>query len=269
MNKKIVYIFSGVFFVGIVFFIIGIVTSLGIKVNYHEIDNGYAIKLSQITDTHFDDDFKRETYLKMIETINDSDIDVLMFTGDLFQVDEVSDALETDIISILSELEATNKIAVLGNHDYYHGDDFTEQVIRILESSGFTVLINEGIELIINEQTFHFYGLDDYMMGDTNYSVVLDEIDENAINFVLSHEPDTFDVVLDQNIEAMFSGHSHGGQIRLPIIGDIYNVPGAKKYNEHQYVIDDKTLFISFGLGESMIRFRFYNHRQFEIYNYS
>ena len=268
-RKKIMIIAASVVLLGIIFVIIGFLTSRGIQVNYHEIDKDFNLKMAHITDTHFDDRYVREDYDVMVNTINEEEVDLVIFTGDLFQVTSITETLQTNITALLSEITADYKLAVLGNHDYFGDSGFTSKVITILEDSGFTVLINESIEYEINDKTFNFIGFDDLRMGVSNYSTVLEEIDENAINIVLSHEPDTFDYILNTDAIAMFSGHSHGGQVRLPIIGDIYNVPGAKKYNEEHYEIDGKDLYVSFGLGESMIRIRFYNKRQFEIYNYS
>ncbi len=205
----------------------------------------------------------------MVDTINDEEVDVVLFTGDLFEVSVISDELEDKIITYLSKIECIDKFAVLGNHDYSHGENFTAQVITILELSGFIVLQNDSRNRLINGEHYKFIGLDDLMLGDSQYDPILETIDDQYTNIVLSHEPDTFDKVIDMDISAFFSGHSHGGQIRLPLIGDILNPPGAKKYNEHHYEFADKDLFISFGMGETIIKIRFFNHRQFEIYNYS
>lgn len=268
-KKKIIIIGSSVILSGILFVVIGFLTSIGIQVNNYEIDKDYEITLGHITDTHFDNRFSRNDYDTLVDTINEQDIDVLMFTGDLFQAHSIESDIEDGIVDLLNELEADYKLAVLGNHDFSDFNQVRADVVRVLENSGFTILYNESIQYDINGSTYNFLGFDDLMMGMSNYNGVINQIDENAINFVLSHEPDTFDVVTDENIVAMFSGHSHGGQIRLPIIGSILNVPGAKTYNEQHYTVNDKDLYVSFGLGESMIRVRFFNKRQFEIYNYS
>lgn len=269
MKRKMIIGIITIVLLGIIFILVGFLTSRGIQVNSHEIDKDYEIKIAQFSDTHFDDHYDRDDYDSFIESINSVSPDVIFFTGDLFQTHSVSDTLHTEIVSLLSELEGTHKLAVLGNHDYYPGDTFKDEVIEILEEAGFTVLINENIVLDINDTLFNFIGFDDYMMGNGSYSTVLKTIDSTQVNMVLSHEPDTFPYIFDTDAKIMFSGHSHGGQIRLPLIGDIINVPGAKKYNEHHYQENEKDLYVSFGMGESMIRVRFFNKRQVEIYDFS
>ncbi len=263
------YIVLGFFVLMVVVGLYGIISSKNIVMNTHNLESDFNIKIAQISDTHFDEDYTLDEYQDIVTLINEQNPDIVFFTGDLFQVHEVSSELEGNIISLFEDIDCINKVAVLGNHDLRDGDELTNTVVRILESSGFTVLRNEFVDITINDEEYRFIGMDDYMEGDNNYTTILNAIDDSYINIVLSHEPDTFDYVIDKNIEAMFCGHSHGGQIRLPIIGDIYNVPGAKKYNEHHYNINDKDLFISFGLGESVIKIRFFNHRQLEIYSYS
>lgn len=271
MNKKrIIIVGAIVLLLGIAFVVVGFVTSSGIKVNKYEIDKDYEIDMAHITDTHFDNTFEREDYDVLVDTINSEEIDVLFFTGDLFQAHSITSEVEDNIVSMFNELEADYKLAVLGNHDFNGYDGVRTDVVRVLENSGFTILYNESVSYEINGFKYNFLGFDDLMMGVSNYSGVLDEIDENAINFVLSHEPDTFNTVTDEHIEAMFSGHSHGGQIRLPVIGSLYHVPGAKIYNDNNhYEENGRDLYISFGLGESALKIRFYNKRQFEIYHYS
>lgn len=264
-----IYIILGVFSTVIIFVITGVLLSRGIQINYHDINKGFDLKIAQITDTHFDDKFKRSDFDTLVDTIQSENPDVLLFTGDLFQVHEISDTLETSVTDFLSELDVKTKIAVLGNHDYYSGSEFTNQVITILENAGFIVLINKIHEVTINDTVYNFVGLDDLSWGNSNYKPILDQIDDNKFTFIVAHEPDTFATLKNYDFITMFSGHSHGGQIRLPLIGDIVNVPGARLYNEHYYNEDDRELYISFGLGESAIRVRFYNKRQFEIYTYS
>ncbi len=191
-----------------------------------------------------------------------------MFTGDLFQVEEISLALEAGVTELLSSLDCENKLAVIGNHDL-RSDEKTETVVRILEASGFIVLRNEDILLTINETNYHFIGLDDYSLGNNFYDTILSTVEDYDNNYVLTHEPDVFDDVHPLNVIAMFSGHTHGGQIRLPFLGDIYMVYGARNYPNHYYEKNDTELFTSFGLGEAGLRIRFFNPRYVNFYSNS
>ena len=268
MKRKLIYLYISIVVI-VLFFVIGLSTTKMIFVNHHDISSDTNLTIAQFSDTHFKDDFKARTYQKVITSINRETPDVVLFTGDLFLVSSISSTLKEDVISFLSQIECERKYAVLGNHDHYNDQSLTDTVIEILETSGFQVLLNESEIVMINDQEVQFIGLDDLMKGDTSYQVVLDEIRSDLPTFVLSHEPDTFQLVKDKDIQTMFSGHSHGGQIRFPFIGEVYNVPGAKQYNKHHHQENGIDLYISFGLGESVVGFRFYNPRRIEIYKYS
>lgn len=253
----------------IMFGLYGYISSMRIVVNYHELDRDVNLKIAHISDTHFDAKFNEDNFMTIVDTINEENVDVVFFTGDLFEIGTISDSLEEDIIKYLSKIECIDKFAVLGNHDYSHGESYTAQVITILELSGFIVLQNEYRDRVFNSEHFRFIGLDDLMLGDSNYDSILENVDEEYTTIILSHEPDTFEEVINMDILAMFSGHSHGGQVRLPLIGSIVNPPGATNYHNHHYKFEDKDLFVSYGIGETILKVRFLNQRQYEIYNYS
>ncbi len=270
-GKKMLITVLSVIFVIIVFVLVGVISSNRIILNSYEYESGFNMKVAHITDTHFTEKYKEEKDKKIYEYINESSPDVVFFTGDLFETDIISSELEESIINLLSQIECTEKFAVLGNHDIESGSGSTktEIVIRVLEDSGFTVLQNSNIEITINDVLYNLIGLDDYMMGDNDYTDILDTVNSYDNNIVLSHEPDTFDYVYNLNVLAMFSGHSHGGQVRIPFIGGLVNVPGAKKYTEKYYELDGTELFVSYGLGATIIPIRFYNARQLELYEFS
>ena len=250
-----------------VFFLFGLFNSYRIIVNKQEFDMNTDLKIVHISDTHFLNNMKLSTYEKMIDKVNDSNPDLIIFTGDVFTTHDLDDNLVENVTEFFKSFECENKYAVMGNHDYY--GDAEDTVKRILSDAEFNLLINQNVQVTVNDIDYNVIGLDDLMKGNSNYSQILETTNNYDHNIVLSHEPDTFDSIHPYNVKYVFSGHSHGGQLRLPFIGDIYNVPGAKKYSQKQYTINDTMLFVSFGLGESVIPFRLFNNRSIEIYDYS
>lgn len=253
---------------GLVFVLIGYLTSQRVVYEYETIQNTNDISIAQITDTHFTNNEHESRYSSIIDTINEEEVDVLLFTGDLFQIEEISTELEEKVTEYLSDINVLNKLAVLGNHDL-RSDVKRDTVIRILENSGFIVLRNEDVLLTINDIEYHFIGLDDYSRGLSYYGDILATVDDYDNNYVLSHEPDTFSQVYPLNVIAMFSGHSHGGQVRLPFIGDILMVYGARNFPDHYYIKEGTELFVSFGLGDAGVQFRFFNPRYVNFYSNS
>lgn len=267
MRKKVKVVIT-LITIPVLFMLIGLVSSARIVFEEEDMSFNKELSFAHITDTHFNDSYNENQYDKIITEINASDSDVLVFTGDLFEVDDISNELEADITNLLKEITIEYKIAVLGNHDYYN-ETKTETTIRILENCGFIVLVNEDVELVIHDNTIHFIGLDDYRFGNSDYEEILKTSQDYDINFVLSHEPDTYKEVKTYNIEAMFSGHSHGGQFRLPFVGHIIMVYGAREYPNHYYFENDTELFTSFGCGETIIPLRFFNPRVINFYKNS
>ena len=92
---------------------------------------------------------------------------------------------------------------------------------------------------------------------------------ENDVNYkiILVHEPDISDSIVDNyTVNLILAGHSHNGQVRLPIIGAIYTPPGAKKYYDEHYMIDDTNLYISSGIGVSSVNYRLWNRPSINFY---
>ena len=92
-------------------------------------------------------------------------------------------------------------------------------------------------------------------------------IAENDVKYkiLLLHEPDTIDN-LSERFDLILAGHSHNGQVRLPLIGAVILPDGAKRYYEEHYTINNTELFISSGLGTSSLPLRFMNHPSINFY---
>ena len=87
---------------------------------------------------------------------------------------------------------------------------------------------------------------------------------DNVYSIVIMHEPDKALNVSGYNL--MLGGHSHNGQIRLPYIGALYKIEGSKTYYDEHYKIKGNDLFISGGLGCSLLNLRFFNHPSINFY---
>ena len=266
--KRLLYIALAVVIVTIVFVGYGIYSSYQISLQEYNCDVDIDITIGHLTDTHFRNGMEVDYYQSTIDDLQNENPDMIIFTGDMFQEHELTEELITTAKAFFNSFEAEHLYAVLGNHDYY-SETTLATVQEILTEAGFTILINENIVLTINNQQINIIGLDDLTYGDTNYQTILDTSKEYDRTIVLSHEPDTFDDVHPYPVNVMFSGHSHGGQIRLPFIGSIINVPGSRIYNERTYLKNDTRLYISFGLGQSVINLRMYDPQQIEIYKCS
>ena len=81
------------------------------------------------------------------------------------------------------------------------------------------------------------------------------------------HEPDFADNIINEySVDLILSGHSHNGQIRIPLVGALYTPENAKKYYDEYYSINNTDLYISSGIGVSKYNYRLFNHPSFNLY---
>ncbi|MDW5299001.1 MAG: metallophosphoesterase, partial [Sedimentibacter sp.] len=213
------------------------------------------IKILQFTDTHVSEYFVIEDLKRTVSKINEQNPDIVVFTGDLidrYDTYENKDKIY-EIWETLGSIKAPFKYAIYGNHDYGGG---AENIYKqIMKNSGFELLINEKSAL--EQYNINIIGMDDSIFGDYD-SEIFYNLDKDSYNIVLSHEPDVVDYLLENNIDLFLSGHSHGGQINLPIVKLLPLL--AEKYTRGIYSFENARqtkLYVNIGLGTSKIPMRF------------
>ena len=248
---------------------------LGLKTKEYTIYNkdlptGFdGIKIVHFSDLHYKRAITKEKIDSIVKEINLINPDIVVFTGDLIDKDTpLTDTDFNDLIEKLSKIKTKfGKYAIIGNHDYHNMD----KVIKVFNDSNFKYLEN-NYDIIYNEKSEKIF-----IGGLGNISYELDNIDKtmeyfnsnNDIDYkiILTHEPDiSKKIVSDYNVSLILAGHSHNGQIRLPIIGAVYTPPHAKNYYNEHYIIDNTDLYISSGIGFSTINYRFLNQPSINFY---
>ena len=118
----------------------------------------------------------------------------------------------------LSVLKAPYGVyGVLGNHDYWTGD--VARVTRSLTDIGVTMLVNDSTRLEAGGTAWWLCGVDDVWSGKPDLETTLAGVPEQVFRLLLCHEPDYADTAAEHGIPLQLSGHSHGGQVRLPLLG--------------------------------------------------
>ena len=182
------------------------------------------------------------------------------------------------ISSILSEMNATvGKYAINGNHDYYFKD-----WNLIVENSGFKIL-NDNYDLIYlrNDKYIMISGMSTNSYGKKSINEKLNDSssylkdkkdDEKPIySILLMHEPDYIDDINLNDYNLVLAGHSHNGQVRIPIIGALkFTLPmGSRKYYDTYYKVKNTDLYVSNGIGTSTVNFRLFNKPSFNLYRFT
>ncbi|MEJ2031970.1 MAG: metallophosphoesterase [Deltaproteobacteria bacterium] len=152
------------------------------------------------------------------------------------------------LFAAFEELQATHGCyAVLGNHDHWAGAAWVRQQ---LESAGITVLANEHILL---DNGLAIAGVDDYWVGSARVQKALSDVPSRAPVVLLSHNPDiNRKIPTGSGVKAVLSGHTHGGQVRMPFSDKAFWVPCAKKYRNQSGLIREtasRWTFITKGIG--------------------
>jgi len=216
-------------------------------------DGLVGMRLVQISDIHLYPYTTEELVARAVERINGLSPDLVLMTGD-YVTDSIG-AIE-GLIPILSRLNPRlGSFASLGNHDGWVN---RYRVTEGLTRAGVRVLANEGLSLAHNGAALYVAGLDDGWTGNPSLNRALEAMDRSQPVVLLMHEPDFADLYAgDGRVSLQLSGHSHGGQVRLPGVGAPVLPWMASKYDQGLYQVGRMWLYTNRGLGMTGIPVRF------------
>lgn len=219
-----------------------------------------GLKIVHFSDIHYGRTTDQDDMEKLVQSINELNPDILIFTGDLFDSDNISDEDIKLMSDYLSELQARLfKFAVIGDYDQQYIDTYH----LIMNDSGFTILDNTSRLVYDNAlEPINFVGL-------TSTSDIKSLYDNDYFTITIMHQPDMVQDLPNSNI--VFAGHSLGGQIKIPFIGGIIKKDGARTYLNDYYKVDGMQLYISNGIGTENFSFRLFNKPSitlYRLYNY-
>lgn len=214
-------------------------------------------KIIQFSDTHIGFHYTIEQLNKLVHKINDLEPNLILFTGDLVDKPQTFDQAN-ELIRTLDSLQATHgKYWVYGNHD--HGGYGTEIIRDIMDQANFRLLKNTHAFIEKNKEHIVISGVDDIMLGKPDLTKTLKHVNADLFTILLAHEPDFATVAAQFPVDVQLSGHSHGGQIRLPFIGHLYTPAYAKKYIHGRYLLNNKLeLYVNKGIGTTRLPLRFF-----------
>lgn len=216
----------------------------------------HGYRIVQISDIHKDADMPGEYIISMVELVNRQQPDMIAITGDFVtgEPERQADVL----IATLSNLQANDiKVAVSGNHDHHPWS--SPNVIRhICEQSDITLLNNRFCSIEEEDDAILYVaGVDDVCRGMNDLDHVLAILpDDDAPAILLCHEPDFADVSAQTKRFALqLSGHSHGGQVSLPMLGAPVLPKYARKYPTGHYTVQGMHLYTNRGLAHPHVRY--------------
>lgn len=275
LNKKAVLLVSV-----LILFCIGIWTLWGntaLEVNEYEITSDRipeafsGFRIAQVSDLHNAEFGENNSIL--IELLARTDPDIIVLTGDLI------DSRHTDIEIALDFAQQAIKIApvyyVSGNHEA-RVREYADLKMGLVDA-GVIVLENQQVQIAQEGERITLLGLDDpsfredYLFGDAEsvtWQAITDLQDEfDGYTILLSHRPELFDLYVETGMDLVFSGHTHGGQFRLPFVGGLVapNQGFFPEYDAGQFAEDNTTMIVSRGVGNSIIPIRFNNRPEIVV----
>jgi predicted MPP superfamily phosphohydrolase len=203
----------------------------------------------------------------LLAMLKEAEPDIIAITGDFI------DSRNTDIEIALQFAEKAVHIApcyyVTGNHEAIvpEYDEFRSGLTKL----GIVVLEDERIDLKMNDETITLIGVNDPSFKfddffDDAELVMKNQLRElvkkdDGFTLLLSHRPELFDLYVDSGIDLVLSGHTHGGQFRLPFVGALVapNQGLFPKYDAGLYSAESTNMIVSRGIGNSIIPFRINN----------
>lgn len=227
-----------------------------------------GFKIAHVSDLH-NAVFGRKNE-KLLSLIRAAKPDIIAITGDLI------DSRHTDIDSALAFVEAAAEIApvyyVTGNHESRL--DFDEIEPRLI-AAGARVLRNEAEDIGRGGERIRLAGIDDPSFirtggtAEERAAAELEQLGDGGGTFtvLLAHRPELVEVYAGYGAGLVLSGHAHGGQVRLPLLGGLY-APGQgllPEYDSGLYSLGETQMVVSRGLGNSVAPLRVNNRPELVI----
>ncbi len=223
---------------------------------------GRKLRVVAVSDLHFDPVCEVEYLRRAMDRINGLEPDVFVICGDLFTRDSKR---AEDLAEILARVVAPlGTFVALGNHDFWSGE---RRIAAAMRKVGIRVLRNECVELPGTDGCY-VSGLESYWAGEPDPGVIR-STPEASRHLLLVHEPDPFDEITDRRVKLQISGHTHGGQVRLPLIGALRLPRWGKRYDAGLFEDGGRRLYVTRGLGSLRPHVRFYCRPEVTVFELS
>jgi uncharacterized protein len=217
-----------------------------------------GFRILHLTDFHTGD--VPVSYLeKVIERVNQMRYDLAVVTGDFVSHDLKYVEAAADLVGKLRRPVA----ATFGNHDYsqtietWASSEVVEALTKALEARGVEVLRNRSLTISHDDGRIHVVGLDDFWSGSFDPEKAFGGVNQDEPIIALSHNADSVFTLRRFGADWVLAGHTHGGQIRIPILGPMVLPVRFKQFDRGLFDVRGTKLYVSRGVGCRVpVRFR-------------
>ena len=232
-------------------------------------------KIVHISDLHNKEFGKNQK--NIINKIKEINPGIIVITGDIIDSYDTQVKFSADFINGISKVAPV--YYVTGNHESRLLDDYISLKTQ-MQTAGVHVLENECITISKGNDKINIIGMNDpsfdylKLTGTTDEEIVVNNLSVltknlNGYTILLSHRPELIDTYASFNINLVFSGHAHGGQVRIPFVGGVIapNQGLFPKYTSGLHEVKNTKMIISRGLGNSAFPFRINNRPEIIVAN--
>ena len=217
-----------------------------IELNFPQLpENLRGLRIVQFTDIHCSKYVKQDDVAKAVGYINDQNPDLVLLVGDFVPGDARYIHPCAEALAGIRSKHGT--FATLGNHE-----EWTDPILatKVLEKKGIPVFRNKGQTLSINGEKLNLLGVDDSWVGNADIQKAISMVEPGNFNLLMSHQPPFWDIARNHGVDLTLSGHTHGGQVGLNLIGGVFRLGQIfHKYNQGLFTEDNSKLFVSTGFG--------------------
>lgn len=219
-----------------------------------------GMRIVQISDFHFDEYTEAFFLRDMVRQVNRLQPDLVVLTGDFISYAPLPHSFARrrapECAAILSEIQCPLRYAIEGNHDCIVG---VRYVAEPLKEHGIPLLLNQAVPLERDGQRLWLAGLGSACCSNAHPRVAIPKAATAGTEavIVLAHEPDILPEVARYNVDLMLSGHTHGGQVRLPFLPPLDLPPFGRRYIEGLFRHGPTQLYVNRGIGAVGVPFRF------------
>jgi predicted MPP superfamily phosphohydrolase len=169
-----------------------------------------GFRIVHLSDLHYGPFTDARHLRRAIEATNDLEPDLIALTGDYISQER---SYAAPCAGLVGRLRARCGVfAVLGNHDHWTDAKLITDLFR---TEGIRVLINEGLRLDVDNESFWLAGVDDTMVGLEDLSLALAGSSNTEMKLLLAHNPIILRRAARADVDLVLSGHTHGGQVTI------------------------------------------------------
>lgn len=214
-----------------------------------------GLRIGLMADLHAGSTMQPEHIRAATRLLDQEQPDIVFHLGDFIESDSDLAPACAEILSTLTPVHGS--FAVLGNHDYWGGRRGMARVRKALEGQGIDTLVNESRSLAINGETLYLAGLAEYFHDTPSPDRTFAGVPNHAFTLTLVHEPDYADVLAREgggSLPLQLSGHSHGGQVKFPLLGALVLPPMGRRYPEGLARVQgtERLVYTTRGVGHVM-----------------